>query len=294
MLDQEKWHEHLPSDWATSAALHPAMTTLLNSTTLPLWDAFPPISKEWAVIQESWFTMIFATQKLDDFLNTSYTTEDQIKSALKFMPKVTLDEKLEQANSSLIKECQRNINLPIDLTASIKHAAKRNASKLDAYKAKVQSITDNQHSQGITLHHNSQTLAQTEEHIRMFTSSNHVTFPQWRKDSVAILRSGGTMKEFWHTTILKKVGAPAKHKISQEAITDKSVDKIMCDLALHFNRSDRVVALLTRLHVQASPKPNPKLEPYSSYKTLTTHCKILTGVSEFIKHSDDPDKYTFL
>ena len=68
-------------------------------------------------------------------------------------------------------------------------------------------------SLGITLHHNSQTMAQPEEYIRMFTGSDHVTFPQWRKEALSILRSGGTMKEFWHTTILKKVGAPAKQKI---------------------------------------------------------------------------------
>ena len=71
------------------------------------------------------------------------------------------------------------------------------------------------------------------------------------------------MKEFWHTTILKKVGAPAKQTISQEAITDKSVDKIMLDLALHFNSSHRIVANLTRLHIQAGPIPDPKLEPHS-------------------------------
>ena len=56
--------------------------------------------------------MVFATQKMDEFLAASYATEETIKSAL--------------------KECQRNINLPRDLTASIKHAAKKNASKLDA------------------------------------------------------------------------------------------------------------------------------------------------------------------
>ena len=50
MLDREQWHEHLPSGWTTSASLHPAMSALLNSTSLPLWAAFPPLSKEWAII----------------------------------------------------------------------------------------------------------------------------------------------------------------------------------------------------------------------------------------------------
>ena len=220
-MDQERWHEHLPSDWATSAALHPAMTALLNSTTQPLWGAFPPLSMVWADVQDSRFGTFFATQKVDEFLGKRFTVEDRIKSALRFLSKVTLDEKLVQANSSLIKECQRNTNLPLKLTASIKHAAKRNASQIDAYKAKVQSITDNQHNQVMNLQQNSQTLAQTEEHIKIFTGSNHVTFPQWRKNSLAVLQSSGTIKEFWHTTILKKVGAPAKQKILQEAIGQK-------------------------------------------------------------------------
>ena len=47
--------------------------------------------------------MFFATQKVDEFLGKSYTTADDIKTALKFLPKVTLDKKLVQANSSLIK-----------------------------------------------------------------------------------------------------------------------------------------------------------------------------------------------
>ena len=40
--------------------------------------------------------------------------------------------------------------------------------------------------------------------------------------------------------------------------------------------------------------PDPKLEPYSSYKVLTTHCEILTGVAEFIKHSECPLRFTNL
>ena len=113
-------------------------------------------------------------------MTANYTTEETIKSALKFLPKVTLDEKLELANTSLIKECRRNVNLPLELTASIKQEAKKNASKIEAYKEKVKSIMDTHLSLGITLHHNSQTMAQPEEYIRMFTGSDHVTFPQWR------------------------------------------------------------------------------------------------------------------
>ena len=135
--------------------------------------------------------------------------------------------------------------------------------KCEAYKAKVQSIMDNQHNQGITLHQNSQTRAQTEEHTRIFTGSNHVSFPHWRKNSFAVLWSSGTMKEFWHTTILKKVRAPSKQNILQEAISDKSVDKIMRDLALHFDCSHKIVANLTRLHVKAGHIPEPNQEPYT-------------------------------
>ena len=106
--------------------------------------------------------MFFATQKVNEFLVKSYTTEDDIKTALKFLPKIALDKKLVQANSSLIKECQRNTTLPIKLTSNIKHVAKKNGSKVDEYRVKVQSIKDTQHDQVITLHQNSQTLAQTE------------------------------------------------------------------------------------------------------------------------------------
>ena len=102
-MDQDRWHEHLPNGWTTSGPLHPAMSKLLNSTTLPLWAAFPPLSREWADVQDSWYGMFFATQKVDEFLGKSYTTADDIKTALKFLPKVTLDKKLVQANSSLIK-----------------------------------------------------------------------------------------------------------------------------------------------------------------------------------------------
>ena len=58
-------------------------------------------------------------------------------------------QKMELANTSLIKECQRNVNLPLELTASIKQEAKKNASKNEAYKDKVRSIKDTQLSLGI-------------------------------------------------------------------------------------------------------------------------------------------------
>ena len=109
--------------------MHPAMKTLLNSTTLPLWAAVPPLSKEWADIQQAWYAMVFAAQKMDEFLTTTYATEETIKSALKFLPHLILDEKLETANTFLIRECTRNIHLPLELTASIKHEAKKNTSK---------------------------------------------------------------------------------------------------------------------------------------------------------------------
>ena len=94
--DQDMWPMHLPKDWTTSGSL-------LNSLTRPLWAALPPMSRECADVQNSWYGMFFATQKVDEFLGKSYTTADDIKTALKFLPKVTLDKKLVQANSSLIK-----------------------------------------------------------------------------------------------------------------------------------------------------------------------------------------------
>ena len=86
-LDREQWREHLPNGWSTSDPLHPALETLLHSTTLPLWAAGPPLAKEWAALQEAWFDMVFQIQKMDEFLVTSYETEEAIKSPLKFLPK---------------------------------------------------------------------------------------------------------------------------------------------------------------------------------------------------------------
>jgi hypothetical protein len=190
-------------------------------------------------------------------LTASYNTEEEIKSALKFLPQVTLDDKMEKANTTLLRECTTNTHLPLEITASVKSHVKLNSSKSKAYKDKVRDINERKQDRGITLHRNSQTAAQTEENIRMFTGNNHVTFPQWRKEALAILGSSGTLKEFWHTTILKRVGPPAVHKITHEAISDKSVVKIMDDLDRHYNRSDVVITLLTDLHAQAGPIPEP-------------------------------------
>ena len=68
----------------------------------------------------------------------------------------------------------------------------------------------------------------------------------------------------------------------------------MRDLALHFDCSHKIVANLTRLHVKAGQIPDPNQEPYSCHKVLTAHCEILTGASEFLKHSDKTDKYSSL
>ena len=68
----------------------------------------------------------------------------------------------------------------------------------------------------------------------------------------------------------------------------------MRDLALHFDSSHKIVANFIRLHVKAGHIPEPNQEPHSCHKVLTAHCKILTGAAEFLKHSDQPDKYTSL
>ena len=86
-----------------------------------------------------------------------------------------------QANSSPIKEYQRNTVLPIKLTACVKHLARKNSSIVDQYKAKVQSIKDTQHDQGITLHWNSQILVQTEEHISVHW---HQPYIKWNNEGV--------------------------------------------------------------------------------------------------------------
>jgi hypothetical protein len=68
----------------------------------------------------------------------------------------------------------------------------------------------------------------------------------------------------------------------------------MRDLALHFDSSHKIVANFIRLHVKAGHIPEPNQEPHSCHKVLTAHCEILTGAAEFLKHSDQPDKYTSL
>ena len=99
------------------------------------------------------------------------------------------------------------------------------------------------------------------------------------------------LREFWHTSILKRVGPPAVHKITHEAISEKSVSKIMDDLALHYGRSDVVISLLTDLHERAGPIPDPQLEPRSCHKVLALHSEILSGMSEFIQSSSDQDQH---
>ena len=105
----------------------------------------------------------------------------------------------------------------------------------------------------------------------MFTGDTHISFPHWRKNTMAILKSSGTKKEFWHASVIKKIGAPAKNKISQEAISDKCVDKIMRDLALHFISSHQIVANFIRLHVKAGQILDSNYEPYSCHKVFTAH-----------------------
>ena len=62
----------------------------------------------------------------------------------------------------------------------------------------------------------------------------------------------------------------------------------------HYNRSDVVITLLTNLHTQAGPIPDPKLEPRSCHKVLAVHSEILSGMVEFIKSSDCPDRFNNL
>ena len=105
----------------------------------------------------------------------------------------------------------------------------------------MNAIKTSQQDKGITLHPSSQTQSQTEELIPMFTGDNHISFPQWKHSALTSLSSSGVRKDFWHLTLLKKVGAPAKTKISQEAILEQSADMILRDLAAFYNGSFGIV-----------------------------------------------------
>ena len=59
------------------------MLKLLNSTAQPVGASSPQIAREWGDVQESYLAMHFATQRVKEFLEREYTTEDDIKTALK-------------------------------------------------------------------------------------------------------------------------------------------------------------------------------------------------------------------
>jgi len=290
-FDLQHWRQYLPPGWSSSGPLQLVLEKLLHSPVIPLWAAENPIATEWAALQAAWWDMHFQGQKMDEFLTASYNTEEEIKTALKFIPQTNLDDKMEKVNTTLLRECTVNTHLPLEITASVKSHVKSHSNRIQDYKAKVRYINEKKQDRGITLHRNSQTETQTEENIRMFTGNNHVTYPQWKKEAMAILGSSGMLREFWHTTILKRVGPPAVHKITHEAISEKSVSKIMDDLELHYGRSDVVISLLTDLHERAGPIPDPQLEPRSCHKVLALHSEILSGMSEFIQSSSDQDRH---
>ena len=91
-----RWSNYLPHGW-TSAGL-------LKSPTLPMWALPEGVTEVWSNIQQAHTLMHFAALKVEDFLSASYVTEDQIKTALKMIPKTSMDETLLQASSSLLRE----------------------------------------------------------------------------------------------------------------------------------------------------------------------------------------------
>ena len=76
---------------------------------------------------------------MDEFLTASYNTEEEIKTALKFIPQINLDDKMEKVNTTLLRECTVNTHLPLEITASVSHV-KSHSNRIQDYKAKVRYI----------------------------------------------------------------------------------------------------------------------------------------------------------
>jgi hypothetical protein len=141
-LDRQHWRQYLPPGWSSSGPLQLVLETLLHSPVIPLWAAVNPIATEWAALQAAWWAMHFQGQKMDEFLNASYSTEEEIKTALKFIPQAYLDDKMEKVNTTLLRECTVNTHLPLEITTSVKSHVKSYSNRIQDYKDKVRYINE--------------------------------------------------------------------------------------------------------------------------------------------------------
>ena len=141
-LDRQHWRQHLPPGWSSSGPLQPALGLLLHSLVIPLWAAENPIATEWAALQAAWGDVHFHGQKMDDFLHASHNTEEEIKTALKSIPQVNLDEKMEKVNIILLRECTVNTHLPLEITASVKTHVQLYSNRSKDYKDKVRKLNE--------------------------------------------------------------------------------------------------------------------------------------------------------
>ena len=114
-----EWSTFLPPSWSPSGPLLPAMDYLLQSPTIPLWALSDQVNFAWVHVQQAYKRLGFVTLKADNFMEDTYITEDQIKSALKSFPKLNLEDKILQATSDLAKACQNAKNLPLALETSL-------------------------------------------------------------------------------------------------------------------------------------------------------------------------------
>ena len=89
------------------------MFKLLDSTTQPVWASSSQLGGEWGDVQRTYLAIQSASQEVERFLEKDYSTEDDIKTALKNIQKVSMDEKLMVAKTSLIRECLKNTALPV-------------------------------------------------------------------------------------------------------------------------------------------------------------------------------------
>jgi hypothetical protein len=294
--DPEDWLSYLsegsPKGWSFMDPLHPAMEDLLMSPTMPLWAAPKHITCELSEIKAAFQTLTYAEQTVNRILSSNIQCEDDIKSFLKInaLPDNQISEKLHQNLSYLIKVCSKATNLPLNFTSAVQTKALNSRSLINDFHNKIAKVTALQKEQGILLNDTSQTVAQTEYLLNDFSGQGIISFPQWKKESYAILRSSGIRKDSWLGLLIKKIVEPARRKISQEAISSKKVDRVLSDLERHYNKSLVITAAITSVHLQAGKIPDPDFEMSKSLSVLSAHNEALVATEAFLQFSDLPDK----
>ena len=291
-----QWRKHLSGEgyaWTPKSDLHPSMAYLLCAHQTPVWAAGQMVARELADIQLAFEILGNASEEMDRFLQVRPETEDEIKGLLRSLDSnqhKQLD-KLQAAVASLVRDCTKSVNLPVMLTSAIKHRAKLVGAKSDEYIAKVKEIREAKEAQGILLFPTNQSLQQTEDQIRIFTGNNHITYPEWKVETLAVLARSGIKKDNWVPLILKKISTPAKNKVSQETLASKLLHRVWADLELFFADSYTIVSTLSQLHDKIGVIADPDVNMQLCHNALKRHKEVLAGMGGFLRHSANEDRF---